>query len=333
MKKVIFLLLILSPIILDSCSNEIAVFPEVQVEDVTFTTSFDVKGVDTKSGVVEADEKKVSNITVFVFRDAPAPNDTLVREATKIDVTSMPVSSQIKAKSGKVKIVALANVGEISAGTYRDLQAKTVQYASATEFVSASLPKFACKDATLAVTIENGEQVVPEMSMTLVQLAARVDVSVALDDISKNTHKFTPQTAWITHVNGSSALVLSEYVQGSYTYNIPYNKLGVFSQEYGDNSFYTFETNQSIRLEVSGTLVDTRNNSSTTKKYGLDIVPKFGGESKTDGFIHGFWYTVKGIITPANETIAVTISVKPWEVQSVDDVEFGGSNSDNNNRK
>lgn len=348
MKSRIFTLL--SAIILGwcSCSDEIPAGGDEGTVDLTITTSFSVKGMDTKASVnVEAvKEQNVSDLAILVFRKV-AGKDTLlgktyIDEVTGGDVTKL-TDTNVKIKSGDIYIVAVANAlskvknWETGGGkTYTTFCQQVVQVDN---FLSDKLIKFAVKEEHFSVEMEKNEdgsytQKQPTIKIELIQLAARIDLDpkLVIDHPNAQDYSFQISKIKVGGYNRSSRIVLGDYKEGDdggYVYNNEFlftPGSDTLTLENNSYSFYSFEKKTAggnpINLIVEGVL--KKGSRETPKTYKLALDPRYVVSSnfRTNGFIHGYQYTAKGTITPSNDQLNLEIFVKDWLVLPIQ-VDYG----------
>ena len=319
MKRNIFIIVVLFALGVASCSNE-ELNTLLEGSDVTLSVLLTPKELNTKTFM--PGEETIQRKVILVFKDNVCTGYSL-----GVDT--------VKTKSGIVKIVGIANpddalVTTLNGGkglTYTTLFAKITRQS----FVSGSLIKVGVLNTTLEAATK------PKLSIEVVHLPARVDMIVKLD--GQTGDKFELQKYSVSGINVASNLMLEQtgMVQNTVKeYGIIENNVEV-DAEHNKFSFYTYERstaeNDLVTIQIEGILTRV-GKAPEGKKYKITLNPvkDLSKDSLTDGIVHGYIYELTGTIN-VRTGIDVVVKVRPWDTVEVPDVEFGGPNSDNNNRE
>lgn len=306
------------------------------------------------------DEVKVNNVVVAIFNEANGtvgecleyksvafdggiPNSTVTIDgkiliAYKID--------NIQAKTGKVRIVAIANsahyedLARLETTTYENLKGLSETVSGGT-FDASNLVKvgeLAAYDLNTAVT---------SIPVPMTQLAARIDMKFTVDEEPEtvsttadtkitNQWFYTVTKLTVKNINQKSDLIL---LGRDNQYDDAYSTAKDITLQNGVAlPFYTYEklnttltplsiyvTGDLQKIQVTTTFNEDMTIQSVTKgslieeEKGLsykyeDFNPttELGG-CKTNGIIHGNRYELTGKISMKTQRINFTVSTTPWE--------------------
>lgn len=306
------------------------------------------------------DEVKVNNVVVAIFNEANGtvgecleyksvafdggiPNSTVTIDgkiliAYKID--------NIQAKTGKVRIVAIANsahyedLARLETTTYENLKGLSETVSGGT-FDASNLVKvgeLAAYDLNTAVT---------SIPVPMTQLAARIDMKFTVDEEPEtvsttadtkitNQWFYTVTKLTVKNINQKSDLILlgrdNQYddaystakditLQNGvalpfYTYeklNTTLTPLSIYVT--GDlqkiQVTTTFNEDMTIQSVTKGSLIEEEKGHSY-KYEDFNPTTELGG-CKTNGIIHGNRYELTGKISMKTQRINFTVSTTPWE--------------------
>lgn len=288
-----------------SCSNDDAVPGTEGGEDVTLFVDFQsAESMETKADA----DKTIKNRFIAAFRDGTCTGIASADDnSTKL---------KIKAKTGDVTFIAIANANEVlkregfiggtTLPTREQLKALTTTGLSSEEDI-IKVTEETKKDIQLKDSTSS-------FHFRLFQLQAKVTFEVSVAD-QKGT--FEVEKYSITGINQASDLVLSDTARVSNT------SFDAIDLDNGTNpTFFTYEritdASQTKRLmmKVSGKLIV--GDKTETKSYTMIIDPT-SSNGGTIGIVHGWAYTVEGMIKVQNPSeLIVTIKARPWNECGVD---------------
>lgn len=325
--KNIFGLISAMSLALVACSEE-SVIDETDVmgkPDTSFDITLVTDGVETKAApagyeYATAEEIKIQTCAVAVFAGDGDSKMVGFKYATFNGQSNTHLGSKeayevkdVETKSGNVKVLVVANPSltevELKAlNTYNKFKAQSISHTDANSFVASNLIKFG------EVTQVLGTDTRPSIVVPLTQVAARVDVTYNVNVESGWTATLEKNT--IKNINVQSKVFLPVYDRNNYIFGSQAlkNKSGVAISQ-NKMSFYTYEKNTAIDIEVPVTL---RYNKRTERRtYNLSLLPTYvEGKCSTNGIVHGHYYEVTG-----NMTIDVELNCKiNWEVQTLEPV-------------
>lgn len=302
-----------------SCSNEEPIPGTEEGEDMTLTVDFQsAENMQTKAA---GNDKVISNRFIAAFK--VKEDGTKVCTGIASDNNNAPL--QIKAKTGDVTFIAIANANEVpglraiiassTLPTYANLKALTTDFL---ETPKTTLIKVA-EDTRTGLTFDDTNR---KFVFRLHQLQAQVTLKVLVGD-GKGT--FVANAYQIDGINQRSDVVLSDTTQVR-------NKSFVAAATLANGTnptFFTYERltdapnlNAPLTMSVSGTL--TIGGKAVLKSYKMNINPTISNGGTT-GVVHGWAYTVEGTISVQDpSTLTVTIKAKPWQDCEVD-VSYGDS--------
>lgn len=325
--KNIFGLISAMSLALVACSEE-SVIDETDVmgkPDTSFDITLVTDGVETKAAsagydYATAEEIKIQTCAVAVFAGDGDSKMVGFKYATFNGQSNTHLGSKeayevkdVETKSGNVKVLVVANPSltevELKAlNTYNKFKAQSISHTDANSFVASNLIKFG------EVTQVLGTDRRPSIVVPLTQVAARVDVTYNVNVESGWAATLEKNT--IKNINVQSKVFLPVYDRYNYTFGSQTlkNKSGVAISQ-NKMSFYTYEKNTAIDIEVPVTL---RYNKRTERRtYNLSLLPTYVEDKcSTNGIVHGHYYEVTG-----NMTIDVELNCTiNWEVQTLEPV-------------
>lgn len=316
-----------------ACVKEELIGPS-EGEDITITAALSTETIQSKATATvpgNDDEKTMTKGVILVFWQAGGDEAACIGVAeTTASADGKTMLANVKTKIGAVRFVAVANAED-------DLQAKLKNVKKYSDLKILITQQQLANPKNLIKVGESMKTLTHEttkVNFTVYQLPAFVKLTLSLKK---------PESGWIYSIlkNGSdvvsvseiskqSPLILGEYDESgvsAYTYstNTVYGTADFTVNDNGDElGFYTYEKNTNgapIVLKIP-VLLKKSGGSTKTVMYTLNLNPVKGGDSKTDGIIHGYYYDVQAKIDPKDPEIDLVVTVKSFQVCEVE-VNYG----------
>ena len=309
-------------------------------EDITITASLMTEVIRSKAlEAGSSEEKTMNNAVVLVFPQTSTgtvADDAVcigAAEAQKGENTEM-LTAKVKTKIGNVRFIAVANAEAALLARLKGAQTSKMTYSSLkTEItkqqlaVPENLVKVGEKSASLTNVANGGITSTPPIEITLYQIPARVVVTVSLKNESSGWTFDLVEGATVVGVSPQSPLILKSYDENNpsqYGFAVnPVSTSAQFTLRDKVLSFYTYEKNTADAPVVLTIPVKAAKGALTRElTYTLNLDPKAGGLSKTNGIIHGYYYDVQATIDPKDPEMNLTVTVASWIIKEVD-VNYG----------
>lgn len=361
---------LLGGILLAGCSSEDEIQPGKEVgRDTSFSVTLTLGEINamTKAGgdladgytYSTVDEVNVNNVVIAIFSEGA---DGTVRDCLDYKTVSFTEGSNstvtvegktiiaykvdnIQAKTGKVRIVAIANsmsydnLSKKGTVTYSDLQGLSESVSEGT-FDASNLVKVGELSYDLTTSVSN-------VQVPMTQLAARIDMKFTVDEepeevseseYSKTTNQWFYKVTKLTvkNINQKSDLILFDR---NNQYDDAFrNEKEITLQDGVALPFYTYEklntTTSPLSIYVTGDLQKIRVTTTFNEDMTIqgvtkgDVIEEEKGRSykyenfnpttelegcTTNGIIHGNRYELTGKISMKTQRINFTVSTTAWE--------------------